>query len=79
MSNPEISREAEASVEKENIKHLYDQLLAVAELEYDDEEIRDGIKKYLESTGKNIMELNQTDKENIFTDLLQWGLDNVTE
>lgn len=73
--NIEHSREREKEIFRECLEWLYTNLVELAGIEFEDEEIKDAINNYLAETGKNIMELNQKDKENIYSDILQKGLD----
>ncbi len=50
---------------------LHAQLEELAGLDFTDEELEEGLRTYLEETGKNVLELTQEDKENIYGDILQ--------
>jgi len=73
--NYEMNKEIEASVEKECVGWLQDQLAELSGFDVDDGVISEGIKNYLDENNKNILELNQADKENIFADVLTKVLD----
>lgn len=55
---------------------LHKQLEELAGFDFTDEELEEGLQTYLRKTGKNMLELKQEDKENIFGDILQKFLDS---
>jgi hypothetical protein len=77
--NSEMHKEIEHSVEKECIEWLHTELRESAGFDFDESEIQAVLQAYLEANNKNIVELTQKDKENIYGDILTQHLDFLTQ
>lgn len=73
--NNEINKEIEKSAEKKIIDWLLTLLTQRLEMEFDEDVVRVGLHAYLKVENKNILELNEEDKNNIFADLSIQRLD----
>lgn len=65
----------EKGAEKGCKEWLHTQLEELAGLDFTDEELEEGLQTYLRKTGKNVLEIKQEDKENVYGDILQGYLE----
>lgn len=73
--NPETINEARRETEKKCIEWIGNQLIENAGVEFTEEEIKEKLDEYLQANNKNVLELTEEDRQNIYADVLMAYLD----